>query len=113
MSVMQSVRRTTSDVLGTVSDTAHGASSGVRSITNLIEAGELVSRSYRDNVEKQIKTDAVKKHNRKIRELALDDARFYKQLNTDLQGDEELKSLYEAALSDYNQDTNVQSIAAE
>lgn len=101
MFIPTSLKTTANDVLGTVSSAAHAVSHTANAVSNLAEAGSIVTADYRDTVADDLASNRVRRNARLRHERALDDARFYFDLQKSLGSDAELKRLYNEALNEY------------
>lgn len=93
--VVLAAKRTTTDVLQSVTVTTQAINQGISSIAHLAEAGSQVASDYRD----QVIANSAARTERYKHSAALNDAHFYLDLQKDLAGNEELKKLYDQSLA--------------
>jgi hypothetical protein len=93
--VILAAKRTTTDILTSVTVATSAVNQGISSLAHLAEAGATVAGDYRD----QVVGDSAARKERYNHSSALNDAHFYLDLKKDIKQDPELEALYEQALS--------------
>lgn len=100
--VMFALRRTTTDALSSVSAAAGAITHSATAVSDLAATGAAHARAYREDTEITLRQDSTRRRTRRVHQLAIEDAQFYLDLESQLGNDNRLKELYQATIKEYN-----------
>lgn len=94
-------RRTTSDALTAVSSTASVITNSADALASLAATASANASAYHRQSIITLRLDEKARTERRIHDLATEDARFYRDLDKELSQDPRLKELYQTRLEAY------------
>lgn len=112
-SLFTAFRRTTTDVLSTVSATTSSITHGAQALSSITESGALRARAYRDATEAEIAENAGRRQYERVNAAKLDVARKTLDLKRELDADKELAEIFYSLDDDLFAAPSTLRVAAE
>jgi hypothetical protein len=104
-------KHTVVNALGTVVAATNAITHTADAVSALAEAGAAHATAYRDDTIAVLQLDATRRRERRVREMAFEDAQALLDMDRRLHENQELQALYDQSLAAYN--SNVAKIAAQ
>lgn len=99
--VMLAARTATADTFRTVSATTGAITNLIDSASDMAAVAKVHSSDYLADTKLTVAADRMQRQERKVHDLARQDAQFYRDLNKEMREDSELEGYYKSSLIEY------------